>query len=118
MNLKPIGESLPSKGVSNVSNVNKDKNNIVNGDISKFELNTSTFTPNTEKTQLAEEISTKLGDRNYACFLDVVNKIGCTNARRLLSSVLRDIEEKKKTSQPVRKPGAWFMWKYKKNIGY
>jgi len=112
--MNKVKDILPEK--INVTNVNDNLTNNginVNRDISKYKLNKPKFTPNTEKTQLAEEISVKLNDLHYACFLYVVNKIGCSEARRLLKSVSQDIKDKKDTQTPVRKPGAYLMWKYK-----
>ncbi len=101
----------------NDNNVNKEIDNFVNIDNpskEKYALDKSTFTPNNEKSQLAETISKTLGDlNNFACYLDVVNRIGTTQARSLLKSVQSDVEEKKDTQTPVRKPGAYFMWKFK-----
>lgn len=114
--LKPIAELLNYKDSDN--NVNKYiLNNGINvNTLNKYKLDKTKFIPNTEESQLAEEIGIFLRDENFACFYSVVKKIGCSEARRLLKNVLSDIEEKNETKTPVRKPGAYFMWKYKRNL--
>jgi len=104
---------------NNVNNVSKyiTNNDInVNTNKKKYMLDKTKFKPNTEATELAEEISKKLKDPNYAGFLAVVNKIGCSEARRLLKNVLSDISDKKQTKTPVRNPGAYFIWKYRNHM--
>lgn len=105
---------LKSHSLSN--NVINDTKEITNNDINvnRYSLNPKKFKAHTEKTQLAVEISTKLNDtKNFAAYLGVINKMGCSEIRRLYVSVLDDIKEKLKTKTPVRKPGAYFMWKLK-----
>jgi len=76
----------------------------------KYSLDKSKFTPNTPETQLAEEIANYLNDtKNYACYLNVVNKIGRDGAYRLFMTVKDDVSSKSLTSTPVRKKAAYFM---------
>lgn len=103
--------------VNNVSKEISNNDSNVNSFKKRYMLDKTKFTPNTEETRLAEDIATKLDDLgNYAAFLGAVNKNGCLKIRRLLASVLDDIETKKKTKNPVRKPGAYFMWKLKREM--
>jgi len=118
---KHISEILKKRLHNNVNNDNnKIFNNVnsVNSDNSsmgKYALDRKTFTPNTEKTQLAEEIAVFLNDlENYACYLGIVNRVGASGAKRLLRTVKSDIEEKAETQTPVRNPAKYFMWKFKK----
>lgn len=100
---------------NNVNNLINDNNVIINGELSKYSLNKNKFTPNTKETILAEKIASALDDlENYACYLSVVKEIGCEEAEELLETVLEEIEEKKDTRYPIRKPGAYFMWRFKK----
>lgn len=103
-----------------VNNVNKNINNNdtnVSQIKNKYMLDKTKFVPSTEETLLAEEIASQLSDlQNYAAYLNVINTIGCENARRLRSIVLDDIRTKARTKNPVRKPGAYFMWVFKKGI--
>lgn len=103
-----------------VNNVNKNINNNdtnVSQIKNKYMLDKTKFIPSTEETLLAEEIASQLSDlQNYAAYLNVINTIGCENARRLRSVVLDDIRTKARTKNPVRKPGAYFMWVFKKGI--
>lgn len=116
--------SNDSKNILNsVNNINSYKkknntNNVINVNVkqrkNRFALDRTKFTPNNQKTQLAEEIAIKLGDtKSYAFYLSVVNKIGCQEAMRLMRSVESDIEEKRLTNTPVRNPACYFVWKYK-----
>lgn len=125
MPMDPIKAVLPYKRYGNHvsvidtndnSNYLNNDNNVKKNNADKYKLDKTKFTPNTEATQLAEEISQSLLDPHYPAILSVINKIGCTEARRLLKSVLLDIKEKKETQTPVRKPGAYFMWKYKNKM--
>lgn len=113
-------KNIIKKTHTNVINDNKESfTNDTNGNSSngKYALDKNTFTPNTEKTQLAEEIAVFLNDtNNYACFLSVVNKIGVTRTTTLLRGVKEDIKEKAKTKTPVRNPAKYFMWKFKKGL--
>jgi hypothetical protein len=109
--LNPVNDINSNKEKSNTNNVIDVNSKEKKG---RYELDRSKFTPNNEKTQLAEEIATKLNDlENYAFYLNVVNKIGCQDAMRLMRSVESDIEEKKATKTPVRSPKRYFVWKYK-----
>lgn len=122
MNMTRIGDTLPSYKKYVSSSVNNDNKNYLNNDtnvnngISKYKLDRAKFTPNTEETQLAEEISLELNDSHYAGFLSVVNEIGCSEAKRLFASVKQDIKDKRNTKTPVRNPGAYFMWKYRNRM--
>lgn len=93
-----------------LNNVNND-----NLDIAKYKLDRRKFTPNTEKTLLAEEICNELKDQHYAGILKLVNQLGCQKARHLLSTVKADIREKENTKYEIRNPGAYFVWKAKKD---
>ncbi len=119
--METIGELIKKRN-DTVNNGNTDK--VSNNDINdnngtrtkknKYALDRTKFIPNTPQTQLAEKIAITLGDlQNYACYLNVVNKIGVQNAERLLRSTLSDINEKENTKYPVRKKGGYFMNKYK-----
>ncbi len=112
-----ISKILNKKTNINDINVNnKILNNDTNDTSSKYSLK-DTFIPNTPKTQLAQEIASFLNDTdNYACFLDIVNKIGVDNAKRLLKVVKEDIKDKESTSTPVRIPAKYFVWKYRKGL--
>lgn len=120
--MEHISKTLQKRSVINDNNDNKKiTNNGINDNPnngkSKYSLDRSKFVPNTERSQLAEEVADKLNDlQNYAAFLAAVNKHGCSRIRQCLQSTLDDIEEKKKTKTPVRKPGAYFMWKLKNGI--
>lgn len=117
--MEQVGNILNNHHI-NVNNVSK---KIINNDINvksskgKYALDKVKFIPNTEESQLAEEIATTLQDiNNYACFLKIINSIGCSRATTLFKSVLSDIEEKHETRTPVRNPAAYFVWKYKKGL--
>jgi len=119
--MKKLNKELLNKRAfkDNANNVNNSylNNDInVNRDISKYRLDKTKFTPNSEKTQLAEQISKELNDPHYAGFLSLVNKIGCSEARRLLASVKQDIKDKRDTKTPVRNSGKYFWWKYKNSL--
>ena len=116
--MEHIREIIKNKKHSN--NVNNDSNNNNGSNVNngrykkKYALDKSKFTPNTEKTILAEKVATSLNDlQNYACYLYVVNKIGVADADRLLRSTLSDIEEKKNTKTPVRNKAKYFMYKFR-----
>lgn len=115
--MKQIGEiGIKNRIPINDNSVNR---NITNNDNSvtsnKYALDKSKFTPNTEKTQLAEEIANYFNElHNYAGFLKVVNTLGVSGAITLFTEVKDDIKQKSSTQTPVRKPAAYFMWKYKR----
>ena len=116
--MEHVAKILKKKDI-NVNNDNKHINANVNNvpTKSQYALDRSKFIPNTPKTQLAEKIAIALDDlQSFAGYLSVVNKMGYSNAERLLKSTLDDIKEKAKTSSPVRKKGAYFMWKFKKKM--
>lgn len=114
--MEHIGKILRSKQ-DIVNNVNNDTN--TNNDNSvirkkKYALNRSKFTPNTEQSQLAERIALAFNDvQNYACYLSVINRVGCPTAERLFLSTQSDITEKAATKYPVRNKAKYFMWKLK-----
>jgi len=118
MNMEHIGKII--KAVKNTVN-NGNTNTIVINDNNEnkkhlgiYALDKSKFTPNTPETIQAEEIAMKLDDlQNYACYLNVMNKIGVMDAERLLRVVLNDYREKKNTKFPVRDIRRYFMNKYK-----
>ena len=103
--------------VNNVNNGNREKSNNannVNSNKRKYALDKNKFVPHTEESLLAEEIATELKDLdNFACYYNVVNKIGVSKARMIFSQTLGEIKEKAKTKYPVRKPASYFMWKVK-----
>lgn len=117
--VKHISKILKLNKYNNDNNVNKSNslNNDSNVTSSRYSLDRNKFTPNTEETQLAEEIATYFGDlKNYASYLNVVNKLGIVGARTLFRETQSDIEEKSETKTPVRKPAAYFMWKFKRAL--
>ena len=108
--------------VNNDNNVNSDIEKDINNDINdngdrrsgKYELDRKNFTPRTESTKLAEEIASKMGDlKNYACYLSIVKKVGVDKAKQLMVTTLRDVADKAMTKTPVRKKGAYLVWKYR-----
>lgn len=109
-----------NKKYTTVSNDSKVKNNLNtdsngnNGNSSKekpYTLNRSTFTPNTEETQLAEEIAFFLNDlTNYAGYLDIVNHIGVHNTRSEFAALKEEIKEKMGGRFEIRNPRAYFNW--------
>ncbi|HZQ29998.1 MAG TPA: hypothetical protein VFA93_02895 [Patescibacteria group bacterium] len=118
--MKPIGEIIKSFPI-NVSTVNKynlnNGINVISSNKSKYALDRSKFTPNTEEAQLAEEIASFLNDLdNYAFYFGAVRKKGCENIGRLFHVVKADIEEKSDTKYPVRSPKKYFVWKYRKDL--
>ncbi|KKR76616.1 MAG: hypothetical protein UU21_C0006G0007 [Candidatus Levybacteria bacterium GW2011_GWA2_40_8] len=119
--MRHISENNKFKEIhNNVNNVNKKISNNVNNDKSsngKYALDRNKFTPNTEKTQLAEQIASYFNDLdNYAGFLKVVNELGVGEASRLFKVVKSDIDEKANTKTPVRYPAKYFIWKFRKGF--
>jgi hypothetical protein len=117
MKMKTIKEIIKNKYNPIVNNGNKSKlnnDNNDNNDKKRYALDRSKFTPNTEEALLAEEIATKLNDLdNFACYFSVVNRIGASKARTILSQTIGEIKEKAESKYPVRKPARYFMWKVK-----
>ncbi len=116
--MRSVGDLIKNK-VINVNNDNISSSNNVNGNVKKksYALNKEKFIPNTEETQLAEEIADYFDDiENYACFLYYINKKGCAEIRRAYRSTVSDIEEKKNTKFPVRNPVKYFIWKIKREM--
>lgn len=114
--MEPISNTIKKKqeALNSVNNDISNKYNTVNNDRDKYSLDRTKFIPRTEVSQLAEETATKLNDlKNFACYLGVIKKIGVEKGIRLLKSTLDDIAEKAKTKTPVKKPGAYYMWKLK-----
>lgn len=119
--MENIKETLKNKS-SKYNNVNNDiinniTNNVNNGVSSKYSLNKDKFIPNTEETQLAEEIATYLGDlQNYALYLHIVKKLGISGAYSFLKSVQEEIENKRGTKFQIKSPKKYFTWKFKKGL--
>lgn len=115
--MEPISKTIKKKQEDLTNNVNNDigvKYNNVNNDRGKYSLDKTRFVPRTEISQLAEETATKLNDlKNFACYLGTIKRIGVEKGIRLLKSTVDDIMEKDKTKTPVRKPGAYYLWKLK-----
>jgi hypothetical protein len=96
---------------SNDNNVNKYKYNNDSNVNGKYALDLKKFTPNTEVSVLAKEIAEDMNDlANFACYLDVVNKLGVQGAREHWRLIKNDILEKSKTKTPVRSPKKYFMY--------
>lgn len=118
--MESLGKLINKRSPINDSNGNRNSylnNNNNDNSSNKYCLNKNKFTPNTEATQLAEEIATYLNDlNNYASILSAVNKLGINEAKTLFREVQVDINEKSSTRTPVRNPAAYFIWKYKRRI--
>jgi hypothetical protein len=118
-------DSKYPKKSNNVNNVIKENssivNNVINGEVKnkKYELDPSKFTPNTPKTQLANDIAIYFDDLlNFAFYLHVVNKLGYERADAFWRNVKDEIEEKKKNAdrQPIRSPKRYFAWRFKNKL--
>lgn len=116
-----ISKVITSSNLPKLVNDNNDirnNTNIVNNvnndtDVKKYSLKPD-FVPRSEKTMLAKEMSDQMEDpNNYAFYLSVVNKLGISEAKRLLAVVQNDIREKAKTKTPVRHKGKFFAYIYK-----
>lgn len=127
--MESIEEILKKKThIANNDNINIKPNNGINDNNdsndaikSKFALNKSQFTPNTEESILAEEISLFFKDlQNYAFYFKVVNTLGTSEGWRFFITIQRDIKEKSVTKYPVRNDRKYFTWKYKnrKKFGF
>lgn len=115
--MKQIGEiNSKLKKLNNDNNVNKNNktNNVINV-ASKYGLDRTKFTPNTEEAQLAEEIAKHFDDlQNFAFYFHLVNKLGIGNARTYWNSHKQEVKEKLGTKYEIRNPKNYFAWIFKK----
>lgn len=102
----------------NANNVNNVNNDEVSAKGRKYGLNRSKFTPNTEETQLAEDIANYFNDlKNYAFYLHVVKSLGVPTSLSFWKSIKEEIEEKKNNPRyAIRYPSKYFTWKFKKKL--
>ena len=97
--------------------LNNDNNvNSSNGK-KKYSLDKSKFTPNTEESQLAEDLANYFKDsENYAFYYSVVNSLGVLRAKEALKNIKDEIQQKENTKYAIRNPKKYFTWKYKKGF--
>ncbi len=117
-----IRKILISRALDN--NDNTDIKPIVNNDNiggakidNKYSLDRTKFTPNTEESQLAEEIASSFGDLgNYAFYFKVVNKLGISQAMTFWKTHKQEEEEKRGTKYEFRSSKKYFAWKFQKKF--
>lgn len=115
--MKHINDELLDK-YNNVINVNINKeyndNNVNTYKKRKYSLDKNKFLPNTENTQLAEQIATFFKDlNNYAFYLSVVNKLGVQRTYLFWKNIQDEIEQKRNSRYEIRFPKKYFAWRYK-----
>ncbi len=111
-----------NKLANNVINVNVNNSstnvigdNNVTSRVEKYALDRGSFTPNTPKTKLAEDIAAHFDDtKNYAFYLHVVNRLGESRAYSFFRSIQDEIKEKSGTRYPIVSPKKYFAWRFKR----
>lgn len=109
-----LANSVINVNVNN-SPTNVSGDNNVTSKVGKYALDRNSFTPNTPKTKLAEEIATYFNDvGNYAFYLHVVNRLGESQAYSFFRSIQDEIKEKAGTRYQVVYPKKYFAWRFKR----
>ncbi len=109
-----LANSVINVSVSN-SPTNVKGDNNVTSKVGKYALDKRSFTPNTPKTKLAEEIAAYFDDiENYAFYLHVVNHLGESQAYSFFKSIQEEITEKSGTRYQIIKPKKYFAWQFKR----
>jgi hypothetical protein len=112
------GHFLKRNNVNNDNiNISKSVINVNNGKTKnkKYALDPLKFTPNTEGSQLANNMAIYFNDlENFAFYMHVVNKLSVSGAYGLWRSVQDEIESKKDDEKrKIRYPRKYFAWKFR-----